>query len=111
MTSEHDQSRPPPNPFYFDEPTIVSFSGGRTSGLMLWSILQAHGGSLPESVKVCFANTGKEREETLDFVQACASNWQTQIVWLEHDPTESLQIQHCGPQHRESKRKTIRGSD
>jgi predicted phosphoadenosine phosphosulfate sulfurtransferase len=78
----HDKANPPPNPLFFDEPAIISFSGGRTSGLMLWSILQAHGGSLPDNVKVCFANTGKEREETLDFIQACSTRWDTHITWL-----------------------------
>lgn len=85
MQSFNDQANPPPNPFQFSEPTIVSFSGGRTSGLMLWSILQAHGGRLPNHVKVCFANTGKERNETLDFVQDCSAQWSTEIIWLEFD--------------------------
>lgn len=63
--------------------TIISFSGGRTSGMMLHHILQQHGGRLPENIRVCFANTGKEHSATLDFVQACAENWRVEIVWLE----------------------------
>jgi 3'-phosphoadenosine 5'-phosphosulfate sulfotransferase (PAPS reductase)/FAD synthetase len=50
---------------------------------MLWRILQAHGGTLPEDVHVCFANTGKEREETLRFVHDCATNWGVRVRWLE----------------------------
>lgn len=91
------------NPYHMGEETIVSFSGGRTSGYMLRQILDAHGGSLPEHVKVCFANTGKEREETLDFVQACSSHWQVPIVWLEYDPTEENKLRVCG--HNSASRK------
>lgn len=35
---------------------------------------------------VVFANTGKERPETLDFVQECAERWDVPIPWLEYDP-------------------------
>lgn len=66
-------------------PALISFSGGRTSGFMLKHILDAHGGTLPEDVKVAFANTGKERPETLDFVAECARRWRVEITWLEYD--------------------------
>ena len=52
------------NPYLISEPTVISFSGGRTSGFMLWKVLQAHGGKLPAEAIVCFANTGKEEEAT-----------------------------------------------
>jgi 3'-phosphoadenosine 5'-phosphosulfate sulfotransferase (PAPS reductase)/FAD synthetase len=58
-----------------DGPALISFSGGRTSGYMLWHILDAYDGKLPDDVHVCFANTGKEREETLRFVHECGSRW------------------------------------
>jgi hypothetical protein len=64
-------------------PALISFSGGRTSAYMLHEILQAHGGRLPDDVVVTFANTGKEREETLRFVHECGSRWGVQIHWLE----------------------------
>lgn len=64
-------------------PALISFSGGRTSGYMLHEILKAHDGQLPADVIVTFANTGKEREETLRFVQACSDHWNVPIVWLE----------------------------
>ena len=72
------------SPFLLDTPAVVSFSGGRTSGYMLWHILQAHGGTLPDRVKVLFCNTGKERPETLDFVERCSQRWGVEIVWLEY---------------------------
>lgn len=71
------------DPFLIEGPALISFSGGRTSAYMLWRILQAHGGALPDDVYVCFANTGKEREETLRFVHECAMRWGVRVRWLE----------------------------
>lgn len=73
----------PTSPFYITGPALISFSGGRTSAFMLFMILWAHGGKLPGDVHVCFANTGKEREETLRFVHECATRWGVRIHWLE----------------------------
>lgn len=75
------------DPFKIDGPTCISFSGGRTSAYMLWRVLQSNGG-LPPETKVCFANTGKECEETLEFVRDCSVNWQVPITWLEWRDTE-----------------------
>lgn len=50
---------------------------------MLRQILDAHHGQLPPDVHVAFANTGKEREETLRFVHECGSRWGVPIHWLE----------------------------
>lgn len=72
------------NPFLIKEPTCISFSGGRTSGYMLYKVLEAHQMSLPKEAIVCFANTGKEDEATLKFVQACSDNWNVEIHWLEY---------------------------
>jgi len=69
--------------YLIDTPTLISFSGGRTSGYMLHQILQAHGGQLPPDTVVTFANTGREREETLRFVQDCSEHWNVPIIWLE----------------------------
>lgn len=71
------------NPYLITGPALISFSGGRTSAFMLYQILQAHGGTLPDDVVVAFANTGKEREETLRFVHECGSRWGVRIHWLE----------------------------
>jgi len=81
------------NPYLITGPALISFSGGRTSGYMLHQIVQAHGGSLPEGVHVLFANTGKERAETLRFVHECGSRWNVRVVWLEwRDTAEQFEI-------------------
>jgi 3'-phosphoadenosine 5'-phosphosulfate sulfotransferase (PAPS reductase)/FAD synthetase len=71
------------DPFRIDSPTCISFSGGRTSALLLWKVLEANGG-LPAEAVVCFANTGKEEEATLRFVRDCADRWNVPIAWLEY---------------------------
>ena len=55
--------------------------------MMLRLILDAHGGTLPDNVKVIFNNTGKERPETLDFVERCSQQWGVPVVWLEYTST------------------------
>ena len=72
--------------FKINEPTCISFSGGRTSAYMLWRVLQENGGKLPDDAIVCFANTGKEDEATLRFVQKCSYEWDVPITWLEYIP-------------------------
>ena len=71
------------NPYKIEGPALISFSGGRTSAFMLWNILQAHGGVLPDDIYVTFANTGKEAPETLDFVHEVEQKWDVKIYWLE----------------------------
>ncbi len=71
------------NPYLIEGPALISFSGGRTSAYMLHQIIQAHGGALPDDVVVAFANTGKEREETLRFVHECGARWGVDIAWVE----------------------------
>ena len=70
------------DPFVITEPTCISFSGGRTSAYMLWRVLQSNNG-LPDEAIVCFANTGKEDEATLKFVQDCGQHWGVEIHWVE----------------------------
>ena len=76
------------NPYQILEPTCISFSGGRTSAYMLYKVLEAHQMSLPDDAVVCFANTGKEEESTLQFVHDCETNWNVPIVWLEYQDAE-----------------------
>jgi len=75
------------DPFKITGPTCISFSGGRTSAYMLWRVLQSNEG-LPDDAIICFANTGKEEEATLEFVRDCAEYWQVPITWLEFRDTE-----------------------
>ena len=75
------------NPYKIDGPALLSFSGGRTSAYMLRMIMDAHGGTLPDDVIVCFQNTGKEAPETLDFIEECSNRWDVPIVWLEYEET------------------------
>ena len=75
------------DPFKIIEPTVISFSGGRTSAYMLWRVLQSNSG-LPDDAIVCFANTGKEHESTLKFVNDCEKNWGVPIAWLEYQDAE-----------------------
>ena len=76
------------NPYQIDSPTCISFSGGRTSAFMLYKVLEAHQMSLPPEAIVCFANTGKEDEATLQFVKDCQDNWAVPITWLEYVDAE-----------------------
>lgn len=71
------------SPYKITEPTVISFSGGRTSAYMLYRIIQENNG-LPDEAIVCFANTGKEDEATLQFVKDCETNWNIEIHWLEY---------------------------
>lgn len=61
---------------------IVSFSGGRTSAYMAYKIQFS-----PEFAKwnkhYVFANTGKEREETLVFIDKCDKEFGLNVVWIE----------------------------
>jgi 3'-phosphoadenosine 5'-phosphosulfate sulfotransferase (PAPS reductase)/FAD synthetase len=75
------------DPFKIDEPTVISFSGGRTSAYMLWRVLQSNNG-LPDQAKAVFCNTGKEDEATLRFVHDCSVNWGIPIIWLEYRVAE-----------------------
>lgn len=63
----------------------MHFSGGRTSGYLLKHILDAYDGSLPDESVVVFTNTGKEFEETLDFIHEVEVNWSVPVVWLEYE--------------------------
>lgn len=79
------------NPYQIEAPALLSFSGGRTSGYLLKQVLDAHGGQLPRDVIPCFANTGKEMPQTLDFVRECSTRWDVPIVWLEYAPDGETQ--------------------
>ena len=85
-------------PFKLKPRTIISFSGGRTSGYMLWRVLEACDGKLPPGVVVVFCNTGKERLETLDFVERCSQRFEVPVVWLEYRALPSGKYRKDGKQ-------------
>lgn len=51
---------------------------------MLRKILDAYDGELPDDGHVAFENTGKEREETLEYIDECSRRWDVPIHWLEY---------------------------
>lgn len=61
---------------------VISISGGRSSAMML-KIMQDNG-QIEENDLVVFANTGRESEATLRFVQECGERWGIDVVWLEY---------------------------
>jgi len=65
-----------------DKLLVCTFSGGRTSAFM--SLFIKNNPKYNDFDKVfIFANTGKEREETLEFVNKCDKEFDLNIVWLE----------------------------
>lgn len=70
------------DPFLIHGPALISFSGGRTSGYMLRRILDA---GLQPDCHVVFADTGKERPETYDFVRECSDRWSVPVQWLKRE--------------------------
>lgn len=80
--------------FRIRDRTALSFSGGRTSALMLWLTLQANTpGDLEEYLQVCFGNTGREDEATLGFVNEVDFRWLRplglRLRWLEYRNDEA----------------------
>ncbi|MDR3712370.1 MAG: phosphoadenosine phosphosulfate reductase family protein [Puia sp.] len=68
---------------------MISFSGGRSSAYMTDRLLR----ELPEDQRiVCFSNTGKEKRETLDFVDRCDRLWGGVVNWLEYDAEKKYRL-------------------
>jgi len=63
---------------------VCTFSGGRTSAFMGKFLNENDKYKDYEKVFI-FANTGKEKEETLEFIDKCSKEWNLPIVWLESD--------------------------
>lgn len=73
----------------------ISFSGGETSALMTLLLLRKWRDRF-QDVQVVFANTGQEREETLEFVQQCDRAFGFGVVWVEANihPTKGQGTTH-----------------
>lgn len=56
---------------------------------MMLSIM-VDNGMIDADTVVAFANTGKEREETLEFVRDCETNFGIKIWWVEYVPEKPL---------------------
>lgn len=76
--------------------TRVAFSGGRTSGLMLHRLLAKR--RHDQDFVITFANTGREMEETLEFVRDVAINWDVPIRWVEYARTDGPIVKMKGKQ-------------
>lgn len=61
---------------------VCTFSGGRTSAFMA-QFIKSYDKYRDFDKVFIFANTGKEREETLEFVNKCDNEWGLGVVWLE----------------------------
>ena len=70
------------NPYLITVPPQIGISGGRTSGHMAYKILAAHGRTPSPDVHLFFQKTGKERVETLIFIDQFAKRWSVYIVWM-----------------------------
>jgi len=66
---------------------LIAFSGGRTSAFMAKLMLE-----LPKykesDVIIVYANTGKEGEETLEFIDKCDKEFNLNLIWIEADVTQ-----------------------
>lgn len=61
---------------------VCTFSGGRTSAFMAKFLNNFNKYNDYDKVFI-FANTGKEKEETLEFINECDKQWNLGVVWLE----------------------------
>jgi len=73
---------------YGEKNLLISFSGGRTSAYMTWWLLNEWEDRDNWNIVVVFANTGKEAENTLFFVDECSQEWDINIIWVEGYPSE-----------------------
>lgn len=66
------------NILYEETPTFVQISGGRTSGYMAYLMKDK------PNTYFMFQNTGREREETLEFLNKIDKQYGLNLIWLEY---------------------------
>jgi 3'-phosphoadenosine 5'-phosphosulfate sulfotransferase (PAPS reductase)/FAD synthetase len=76
------------------EPLVVSFSGGESSGCMCDFLIQNY--SDYYEFYFLFANTGREHEETLKFVNKCDRWFNLNVTWIEAviSPIHGVGVRH-----------------
>ena len=62
---------------------LVSFSGGETSAFMAQWIQNHLEDKVYKNVVYCFANTGLENEQTLEFVKKCDDHFNFKTKWIQ----------------------------
>ena len=74
---------------------FISFSGGRTSAVMTKMLWEEYRDTDTE-VKIMFANTGCEHEETLIFVHRCEEEFGWTVNWVEAvtDPRKGVGVSY-----------------
>ena len=60
---------------------LISFSGGRTSAFMTKWLIDNK--SNEYNFYIVFANTGREDEKTLEFIDKCDKHWGLNVHWIE----------------------------
>lgn len=75
---------------------MISFSGGRTSAYMLRRVLDE---GLQPDVHVVFADTGRERAETYEFVRDVEEQWGVEVQWVKRPGyfTQLITDRRCLP--------------
>ena len=76
----------------------MHFSGGRSSAYLLHKIITAN--RQTPDFRVVFCNTGREREETLQFVRRCEAEWGWPITWLQYNYDPQRKGGRLDPKHR-----------
>jgi hypothetical protein len=85
---------------------LVSFSGGRTSAFMA-KLIQEHPTYKDYQKLFVYANTGKEAEATLQFIDKCDKEFNLNLVWVEADVVHEKQkgTQYTITNFKDAKRK------
>jgi 3'-phosphoadenosine 5'-phosphosulfate sulfotransferase (PAPS reductase)/FAD synthetase len=95
------------DPFKIHGPAVINFSSGKSSALLLRKCLDA---GLDPDVFVVIENTGKEREESLDFAHRIETEWGVDLVWLEREPNATKNVSTATTLERVAADETITAS-